>query len=489
MSRLIVVDRVSDWEAEIPGVSVMSAREYLTQPQEHWRDRLRVYNLCRSFAYQSSGYYVSLLAGARGHVCVPDVTAIQDFKLAHSARHIADELEQRMQRSLRTIASTHFSLNVYFGKCMARRHTDLARSLFAALAAPLLRAEFVQRRGHWQLKSLAPLPISEIPPGQRDFMIEAARDHLTAKTVSRPRRSRSARYDLALLVDEREAEPPSNAAALRRFRAAAERLDMLLEPVDRNDYGHIAEYDGLFIRETTAVHHHTYRMARRAAREGLVVIDDPMSILRCTNKVFQAQLMARKRIPTPRTMIVHRGNAGEVEAVLGLPCVLKQPDSAFSQGVIKVDDSARLRSELARLLSRSEMVVAQAFEPTDYDWRIGVLDSQALYACRYYMAPAHWQIYHRPADGKPVVSGEHETIAVEDAPSFVVRTAVRAARAIGDGLYGVDLKQHGQRCSVIEVNDNPNIDHGVEDQVLGDALYDRVMEVFLRRLEGRGRRR
>jgi glutathione synthase/RimK-type ligase-like ATP-grasp enzyme len=59
---------------------------------------------------------------------------------------------------------------------------------------------------------------------------------------------------------------------------------------------------------------------------------------------------------------------------------------------------------------------------------------------------------------------------------------VRAANLIGDGLYGVDLKQVGRECYVIEVNDNPNIDAGTEDAVLKDALYREVMGVFLRRI-------
>lgn len=36
---------------------------------------------------------------------------------------------------------------------------------------------------------------------------------------------------------------------------------------------------------------------------------------------------------------------------------------------------------------------------------------------------------------------------------------------------------------VIEVNDNPSIDSGVEDQVLKDQLYREIMGEFLRRLE------
>ena len=50
------------------------------------------------------------------------------------------------------------------------------------------------------------------------------------------------------------------------------------------------------------------------------------------------------------------------------------------------------------------------------------------------------------------------------------------ANLIGDGLYGVDLKQAGDKVVVIEVNDNPNIDCGVEDVYLGDDLYKTQVE-------------
>jgi glutathione synthase/RimK-type ligase-like ATP-grasp enzyme len=36
---------------------------------------------------------------------------------------------------------------------------------------------------------------------------------------------------------------------------------------------------------------------------------------------------------------------------------------------------------------------------------------------------------------------------------------------------------------VIEVNDNPNIDAGVEDATLGDGLYRLILEEFIRRIE------
>ncbi len=65
----------------------------------------------------------------------------------------------------------------------------------------------------------------------------------------------------------------------------------------------------------------------------------------------------------------------------------------------------------------------------------------------------------------------------------MLKLALRATAPIGDGLYGVDLKQAGDRLVVIEVNDNPSIDASVEDAYLGDDLYRRIMDEFLRRME------
>ena len=71
----------------------------------------------------------------------------------------------------------------------------------------------------------------------------------------------------------------------------------------------------------------------------------------------------------------------------------------------------------------------------------------------------------------------------QEAPGDVVKLALRATASIGDGLYGVDLKQVNDKPVLIEVNDNPSIDAGIEDAYLGEDLYRRIMEEFLRRME------
>ena len=102
------------------------------------------------------------------------------------------------------------------------------------------------------------------------------------------------------------------------------------------------------------------------------------------------------------------------------------------------------------------------------------------------MARGHWQIMDHAA-GPNGRYGAHDCVPLGRVPSEVVRTAVKAARLIGDGLYGVDLKEVDGRALVIEVNDNPSIDAGVEDVLLGDELYRQIMQHLLNGVAARGR--
>jgi glutathione synthase/RimK-type ligase-like ATP-grasp enzyme len=297
------------------------------------------------------------------------------------------------------------------------------------------------------------------------------------------RRRPQPRYWLAILRDPQDPEPPSDDKALRKFVKAAENLGLGTELIDRNDYGRLGEFDSLFIRDTTRVNHYTYRFSRRATSEGLVVIDDPQSIVRCTNKVYLAELLSRHKILTPRTMVVHRRNLSEIEQTLGFPVVLKLPDSSFSAGVVKVDNQDELAARLEQFFAESDLIVAQEFVPTTFDWRIGILDRHPLYAAKYFMAPKHWQIIRQDRPQGHGRYGKMETLPVELAPTAAVRLALKAANLIGDGLYGVDVKQSNGSFYIIEVNDNPTLEAGCEDSILKDELYRRIMEVFLRRME------
>ncbi|MFP4356166.1 MAG: RimK family protein [Phycisphaerae bacterium] len=481
MANLLVVSNPRDWPLQLRGVQIVSAKQYLTDPTFSRAGKVRVVNLCRSYSYQSMGYYVSLMAAARGHKPQPDVARMQDLKSATLVQAMAEQLDPLIQKTLRRVAGEQFELSIYFGRTLAQRDGQLGKRLFGLFGAPLMRATFLKKRSKWKLSRLRAIPASEIPPAHNVDLVAAVGQYFANPRWSGTA-ARGMRYWMAILVDPEEKTPPSNEAFLERLIRTGRKYDLAAETITPDQIGRLGEYDALFIRATTSTNDYTYRFSRKAWAEGLAVIDDPVSIARCTNKVYLAELLGLHGVPAPKTVIVHRDNIDQALAELSLPCVLKQPDSSFSLGVVKAETAEQFRQQTARFLAGSDLLVAQQYLPTDFDWRIGLLDGRALYACRYYMARSHWQIVRHGDDGK-MHEGRADTVEIDQVPPGVIEAARRAAALIGDGLYGVDIKEIDGLARVIEVNDNPSLDSGVEDAVLHGRLYEAIIESFIRRIE------
>ncbi|HAE00473.1 MAG TPA: RimK family alpha-L-glutamate ligase, partial [Rhodospirillaceae bacterium] len=103
-------------------------------------------------------------------------------------------------------------------------------------------------------------------------------------------------------------------------------MGVKVDTIGQRDLPRLAEFDALFIRETTALDHHTYRFAKRADAEGIPCLDDAASILRCTNKVYLAELFRTHNIPSPKTVIIDKTNLEKVSTDCDYPIVLKVPD-------------------------------------------------------------------------------------------------------------------------------------------------------------------
>lgn len=480
MRTVIVTDHEQSW-LDIPEATVVTARRYLAEPDGGAAAGVRLLNLCRTGRYQGRGYYVSLLAEARGQRPLPEVKTVEDLKSAAHVQALAAELEPLVEETLRHGDSDRFELDVYFGQDVAERHAALAEKLFASVRAPLLRALFERSGGRWGLVSLQAIGLADIPPQHRAFLVDAVKAFIAEAPAPAPRRDARGRPRLAVLWDPDEAHKPSNEEALQRLLRAAPSVGLDAELIGPEALERLDRFDALFNRASPEVNGVIYEFVRRAQALGMPVVDDPESILKCLNKVYMYELMNRHRIPQPRTLVVHRANVDQVVATLGLPCVLKLPDSGFGLDVIKIESEDDLRRESERFFQVSELIVAQEWLPTGFDWRVGVYDRRPLFVCKYFMAPGHWKV-NQVTEGERLIEGKTVAMSVGEAPEIVVHTAVRAANLIGRGLYGVDLKQVEDRCLLIEVNCNPNIDAGNEDQVLGDALYREVVGVFARRI-------
>ena len=177
----------------------------------------------------------------------------------------------------------------------------------------------------------------------------------------------------------------------------------------------LPEFDALFNRASPDVDGITYEFVRRAESLGMPVVDDPESILKCLNKVYMHELMSRHRIPQPRTLTVQRDNLEQVVPTLGLPCVLKLPDSGFGLDVIKIESEDRPAARGGALLQDLRAHRRAGVAADGFDWRVGVYDGRPLFVAKYFMAPGHWKIIEIDR-AKRAIEGKTVAMSIGEAP-------------------------------------------------------------------------
>jgi len=479
---LILVEFPNDLAQHETPHKVLRIRDYLANPALFTQRRPNILNLARSYGYQTQGYYASLLAEARGHRIAPTAQTMVELSRKTLYAQALPELNAVLARAHADGVTPPPTMTIAFGRVDQAGLGRFGKLLFDWFRVPVL--EVTLSKSGLTIDRIRPLAPNALKGEARAFFLDAMDRHTQRGWADRKEKA-PARWSLAVLTDPAEEMPPSKPSSLKRLATVAARMGVEVAPLGPNDLASLAEYDALFIRMTTAIDNVSYRFARRAEQEGMPVIDDTASMIRCTNKVFLKELLELGGVPAPKTEIIDETQSldGLLDR-LGTPVVLKAPDGSFSRSVHKVSTEAELRDRARQLFDDTALIIAQEYLPTSFDWRVGVLDGEALFACQYKMAKGHWQIIKHVEGGKSREGGS-SSFAIEEAPKAVIETALAAARLIGRGLYGIDLKETPDGVFVIEINDNPNLESDVEGLVLKDGLWEAIIGWFARRLEAR----
>jgi glutathione synthase/RimK-type ligase-like ATP-grasp enzyme/gamma-glutamyl:cysteine ligase YbdK (ATP-grasp superfamily) len=491
-SILIVVSDLAD----VPELRerAIAADQYLTsggQPRD-----VTVVNLCRSYRYRSKGYYVSLVADARGHRVLPAVETLEELSEPFGLFRVLREagiptLDVAEMKGAKAPPAANGSSGdaaetlVIFGHCREPHFQRAARATYRAWPIPLMRLRFARRGDEWWVANAEPVPLKRLtPPEHAELVRTLSMDGQAAiEGASPPMETK--RASVAVLFDEEDPFTPSTPETIEHLERVAAGMNVYVHRLGLDEIDRLPEYDALFIRSLTGVREPAFQFALRAEMLDMPVIDDPQSIIRCSNKVFLEELLRREGVPTPRTMIIAPRTPWREVTALGVPFVVKLPDGSFSSAVHKIENERDYGTVTADMFRRSPLLIAQEFLSTEFDWRVTLLDGQVLFTARYYMAAGHWQIRDGTAEGEQF--GRVEAVPRERAPRAVLDLARRAATWIGRGLYGVDIKEGPSGPVVIEINDNPNLDRGDDDTADGDLIYRDILDYFLRRIEERPR--
>ena len=284
---------------------------------------------------------------------------------------------------------------------------------------------------------------------------------------------------IACFVEKYNFSDPREEGALQNFKNAAEQMGNQFSFLFREDIAEIPKYNAVFIRATTDPLFTAYIVSKTAWELGLKVIDDPESIQICANKIHQYELFEKYDVPRIPTMFLnkdelHHKRITEIFDTLGKPVVIKAPYTSFSRYVEKAACETSFREVAKRFFKKSDALAIQKFTPTAFDWRVGVLNNEVLYVCKYMIPKGKWK-HGAKLRGKPtVIWGRTVSVTKEEAPLRLKEAALKACSVIGKGLYGVDLKEVNGEYVVVEVKDNPSIYAGYEDSKSKD-IYKKII--------------
>lgn len=285
---------------------------------------------------------------------------------------------------------------------------------------------------------------------------------------------------IACFVEAYNFKDSSERRALSKFKSTAESMGHTFEFIFKDDISAIKNYEALFIRATTDPSSSAYIISRLAEQYGLRVIDDPHSIRTCSNKAILHDLFLKNNIPAPKSLLFtgdySTGSLDTIFKTLGLPVIIKTPYTRFSSHVEKANNETEFIAISKHLLHKSGIIVLQEYVPSEFDWRIGMLRNEVLYLCKYCIPTGGWKV-------KSKINGRNvwgDTIAMprDSISPELKEICINLSKCVGDGLYGLDVKETNDGYKVIEINDNPSIYDGHEDAVDTD-IYEKIIAALV----------
>src|SRR5688500_7478446 len=145
MQKLIIVENPDHWQFNLYDAEVVSPAKYISDEIYQQFKGLKVINLCKSYQYQSLGYYVSLLAEARKHKVLPGISTIQDLRFPSILREDSQDFDDLIQSVFKAEKSDRVEFDIYFGITQEESLNKLARQLFQYVQAPCLSAPFSKK--------------------------------------------------------------------------------------------------------------------------------------------------------------------------------------------------------------------------------------------------------------------------------------------------------------------------------------------------------
>lgn len=238
-------------------------------------------------------------------------------------------------------------------------------------------------------------------------------------------------------------------------------------------------YDAILPRIGTSITDYGLAVVKHFELLGTRVVNGSRSIAESRDKMRSLQILSAAGLRTPATVLMRsqRGMRAALQAVRGMPVVLKILQGTQGVGVMIVHSPASLGSVMDTLHGLNQDVLLQQFiaEGAGRDYRVFVVGNKVVAAMMRTAAPGEFRSnIHRGGEGKLI-----------RLPKSFSNAAIRASRVLGLQVAGVDLMESDAGPVILEVNSSPGFE-GIE-RATGLNIGAMIMKQLV--AEGRKRRK
>ena len=183
---------------------------------------------------------------------------------------------------------------------------------------------------------------------------------------------------------------------------------------------------------------------RQFELQGVFPANNSLSIVRAQDKLRTLQILAKHKIPMPTTGFAHSPQNAMIESVGGAPLVVKLVEGMEGLGVVLTETKSAAVSVVNAFKGLNADILVQEFvkESSGHDLRLYVVGDKVVAAMERIAKDGEFRAnVALGADVQPVEITKKEE-----------KLAVKAAKALGLDVAGVDMLRSDNGPLVIEIN-------------------------------------
>lgn len=217
----------------------------------------------------------------------------------------------------------------------------------------------------------------------------------------------------------------------------------------------IADTDAVIPRIGASVTFYGTAVVRQFEMMGVFTTTESQSLVRSRDKLRSLQVLSRARLGLPKTVFTNYSkDVGEViDHVGGAPLIIKLLEGTQGLGVVLAETKNAAESVIEAFNGLQARVIVQEFikEAGGADIRALIVDGHVVGAMKRQGKEGEFRSnLHRGGSASVIELTDDEENA-----------AIKAAKAMGLGVAGVDMLQSSRGPLILEVNSSPGLE-GIE---------------------------